>query len=146
MRYNCGMASGRADAAISVIDRLLPVVGEAERHLKAARNWGYLDLMGGGFIVDMIKHSRLQKAAREMEEANALMDELSRALSGAASQIDYRMRIEGFDVFADFFFDGIFADAYMTSKIESSLASARELRQRLVALRQSLENEQYIPR
>ena len=135
------MAGGRADNAILVLDRLLPIVSEAERQLASALNWGFLDIMGGGFIVDAVKHSRLRKAARAMEEANGLMDELSRALSGAGSQVDFRMQIGGFATFADFFFDGIFADAYMASKIESSLASVRELKMQLVALRQRLDSE-----
>ena len=133
------MAGERADDAILVLDRLLPVVSEAERRLASARNWGYIDIMGGGFIIDAVKHSKLQKASRMMEEANGLMDELSRTLSGEGSQVDYRMRIGGLDAFADFFFDGIFADAYMASKIENSLASVRELKMRLTSLRQSLE-------
>ena len=141
-----GMAGGRADDAILILDRLLPVVSEAERRLASARNWGFLDIMGGGFIVDAVKHSKLQKAARAMEEANGLMDELSRALSGAGSQVDFRMQIGGFATFADFFFDGIFADAYMTSKIENSLASVSELKMQLIALRQRLEAERFIPR
>lgn len=46
--------------------------------------------------------------------------------------------VGGFATFADFFFDGIFADGYMTSKIFSSLEEVRRLKSRLVELRAQL--------
>lgn len=37
--------------AVSIIDRLIPRVNDAERNLSSARNWGFLDVLGGGFII-----------------------------------------------------------------------------------------------
>lgn len=58
--------------ALNLIDRLIPLVEEAEGKLKSARNWSILDILGGGFIVDMIKHYKLNGAANLMNEANML--------------------------------------------------------------------------
>lgn len=41
--------------------------------------------------------------------------------------------------FADFFFDGVFVDAYMTSKIMNSLDEVQKLKERLYILKSKLE-------
>lgn len=53
--------------------------------------------------------------------------------------IFYFMHVGGFATFADFLFDGILADAYMSSKIFSSLEQVRMLRKRLYDLRDFLQ-------
>ena len=124
--------------ATAIVDRLLPLVDEAERKLKSARNWGVLDLLGGGFIVDMVKHYKLGGAANIMNEVTVLLQRLQQVLGSIALPVDYRMNVGGFATFADFFFDGVFADAYMTSKIFSSLDEVRRLKSRLLELRARL--------
>ena len=126
--------------AISIIDHLLPLVEEAERKLKSARNWSILDILGGGFIVDMIKHYKLNGAANLMNEVNMLMQRLQQVLGSVSISADYRMSIGGFATFADFLFDGVFADAYMASKIFSSLDEVWRLKEKLYALKNQLRN------
>ena len=121
--------------ALAIVDRLLPIVDEAERKLKSARNWSVLDMLGGGFIVDMVKNYKLNGAAGLMREADALLRRLQQVLGAISMPQDYRMSIGGFATFADFFFDGIFADACMASKIFSSLDEVRRLKERLLELR-----------
>jgi hypothetical protein len=126
--------------ANSIIDQLLPLVEEAERKLKSARNWSILDILGGGFIVDLIKHHKLNSAANLMNEANMLLQRLQQVLGSVSIPPDYRMTIGGFLTFADFLFDGIFADAYMASKIFSSLDEVRRLKEKLHILKNQLRN------
>lgn len=52
---------------------------------------------------------------------------------------DYRINVGGFLTFADFFFDGVFVDAYMASKIMSSLDEVQKLKNKLYALKSRLE-------
>ena len=47
--------------ALSIIDRLIPVVNDAERNLSSARNWGFLDVLG----VNTLELSRMVYTARE---------------------------------------------------------------------------------
>ena len=126
--------------ANSIIDQLWPLVEEAERKLKSARNWSIFDILGGGFIVDMIKHYKLNGAANLMNEANMLMQRLQQVLGSVSIPADYRMSIGGFATFADFLFDGVFADAYMASKIFSSLDEVRRLKEKLHILKNQLRN------
>ena len=47
----------QVNQALKLTDQLIATLDDAERQLSSARNWGFLDVLGGGFIVDLIKHS-----------------------------------------------------------------------------------------
>ena len=117
-----------------IINRLLPLIDEAEAKFKSARNWGVVDLLGGGLLVDLIKHSKLNSASNVMNEINYLLGQLQRELKDIYIPTDYRMQLGGFSTFADFFFDGTLADVYMESKIISSLEQVRTLKNRIIEL------------
>ena len=113
---------------------------EAERHLSSARNWSFLDVLGGGFIVDLIKHSKLGNASNVMNEVNYLMQRLQHVLGAINIPQDYTMNVSGFLTFADFFFDNAFMDAFMTSKILTSINQVRDLKNKLYTLKSRLED------
>ena len=133
------MPSAQVTQALDLVDRLIPLVDQAEQKLKSARTWSFFDMLGGGFIVDAVKHYKLNGAASLMNEANSLLQRLQEVLGSISIPADYRMNIGGFATFADFFFDGIFADAYMASKIFSSLEEVHRLQDRLYELRRRLQ-------
>lgn len=114
-----------------IIDRLMPLISEAERQFSSARNWGFLDMLGGGLITDIIKHTKLSRAAGCMNEINYLLRDLERELKDVKFTTDYSMNTGSFSTFADFLFDGILADTYMQSKIMNSLDQVRELHHRI---------------
>lgn len=125
--------------ALQTVERLIPLVEDAERNFKSARNWSFLDVLGGGFLTDLMKYHKLNKASDSMNEINYLMQELSDELGSLEIPGDYRMQLGGFLTFADFFFDGIFVDAYMASKIMNSLEEVQKLKSRLYVLKSKLE-------
>ena len=122
-----------------IIDQILPLIDEAEDKFKSARNWGFIDILGGGFLVDLIKHSKLGSASTIMNRINSLLQDLQRELKDIVIPTDFSMNTATFATFADFLFDGILADVYMQSKIMSSLDQVRELRNRLNFLRGKLK-------
>ena len=119
--------------AKNTIHQLLPLIDEAERKFKSARNWGFLDIFGGGLIVDLFKHSKLNSASNTMNEISYLLKTLQTQLDGLTIPTDYRMQF-GFSSFGDFLFDGAIFDIYMQSKIMSSLDQVRQLRSKLEQL------------
>lgn len=125
--------------ALNLTDQLITCLDEAERHLSSARNWGFLDVLGGGLLVDLIKHSKLNNAKYSMERVNYLMQELQRTLGNISVPNDYRMQIGGFATFADFFFDSGIVDVYMTAKIMGSLNEVRRLKDRCYDLKSKLQ-------
>lgn len=128
----------QVNRALKLTDQLIATLDDAERQLSSARNWGFLDVLGGGFIVDLIKHSKLGNAKVSMERVNYLLEELKRVLGGISMPDDYRMNVSGILTFADFFFDSGIVDVYMTAKIMSSLNEVRNLKNRCYELRNRL--------
>ena len=126
--------------AINLTDQLISELDQAERQLSSARNWGFLDVLGGGFIIDLIKHSKLNNAKISMDRVNYLLQELKRVLGGISMPGDYSMNVGGIATFADFFFDSGIVDVYMTAKIMSSLNEVRNLKNRCYELRSRLSN------
>ena len=124
--------------AINLTDQLISELDQAERQLSSARNWGFLDVLGGGFIIDLIKHSKLNNAKISMDRVNYLLQELKRVLGGISMPGDYSMNVGGIATFADFFFDSGIVDVYMTAKIMSSLNEVRNLKNRCYELRSRL--------
>lgn len=119
--------------AKNTIKQLLPLVDQAEQQFKSARNWGFLDIFGGGLLIDLFKHSKLSSASNTMNQIADLLRILQNQLQGLSIPTDYRMQF-GFSSFADFFFDGAIFDIYMQSKIINSLEQIRDLKTKLQIL------------
>lgn len=108
--------------AIEAGEQALASLKSAQEKLQSARNWGIADMLGGGFITDLFKHSKMDDAVTCMEDARKNLKIFQRELKDVKVPMDFRMEISGFLSFADFFFDGIVADYLVQSKI----ADARE--------------------
>jgi hypothetical protein len=125
-------------SAKNTIRQILPLVDEAERKFKSARNWGFLDIFGGGLIVDLFKHGKLNSANNTMNEISYHLQILQNQLDSLTIPTDYRMKF-GFSSFGDFLFDGAIFDIYMQSKIMSSLDQVRKLKNKLIQLHNMLD-------
>ena len=55
--------------AIEAGENALYSLRAAKEELRKAGNWGIADLLGGGFFVSLIKHSKMDEASRLMEQA-----------------------------------------------------------------------------
>ena len=55
--------------AIDAGERALSSLYVAQDKLNSARGWGIFDMFGGGFVSNLIKHSKLEDASKSMEEA-----------------------------------------------------------------------------
>ncbi|MCR5290467.1 MAG: hypothetical protein K6E51_10780 [Treponema sp.] len=133
------MADVQVSEALNLTNQILEHVTQAERSLSSARNWGFFDVLGGGFITDLIKHAKLNNARNSMDTVQYLLQRLQQVLGNIQIPADYRMQIGNFATFADFFFDGVFADVYMVSKIMQSLDEVRRLKNKLYELKARLE-------
>lgn len=106
--------------AIVAGEKALNSLYHAQDKLNSAKGWGLLDLLGGGFITGVVKHSRIDDASRCMEEAKYYLKAFQKELSDIDLSMDLRMEVGGFLSFADFFFDGFVADYLVQSKIEDA--------------------------
>lgn len=108
--------------AVAAGERALTSLRRAQEKLDSARNWGLFDLFGGGFVTDMIKHSRMNDASALMENARADLLVFQRELRDVYVPTEFRMEVSDFLTFADFFFDGVIADYLVQSKIADARA------------------------
>ena len=103
--------------AIAAGERALSSLRIAQRELNGARNWGMFDMLGGGFLSGMIKHSKISDASRRMERAKQDLLVFQSELRDVNIPLNMRMEVGSFLSFADFFFDGFVADYLVQSKI-----------------------------
>lgn len=124
--------------SIQIINQILAKLEIAIKKFTHARNWGFFDIFGGGFLTDLIKHSNLNAASYEMNEINNLLQKLRIELNNVVIPGDYSMNNFSFSTMADFFFDGLICDIYMQSKIMNSLNALKDLQEKLFELRNKL--------
>lgn len=125
------------DEAIASGERALVSLKEAQNKLNSARNWGIFDMLGGGLIADIIKHSKMNDASTYLEEAKRDLLVFQKELQDVQETIDLKVDVDGFLTFADFFFDGIIMDYVVQSKI----AEARRQIEQAIPLVEGLVND-----
>ena len=100
--------------------------------LDSAENWGTWDMLGGGFLADMAKHSKLDEAQDGAEELQLLLTRFHTELADVAVNPSFGpVNVDGFLRFADFFFDGFFADWSVQSRIHDSQNGIHEVWQQI---------------
>lgn len=108
--------------AVGAGARALVSLKAAREKLESARKWGIVDLLGGAFVTDVVKHSRMKEASACIETAKIDLQRFQKEVGNVDIPTDMRMEISNFLSFADFFFDGLVSDYLVQSKI----AEARE--------------------
>lgn len=98
---------------------------EMKQPLESAQGWGVWDILGGGFFSDLIKHSKIDDANKISYHAQQDLSRFLKELSDVNEFTDIKVNIGSFAAFADFFFDGLFADWFVQSKINESLSNVR---------------------
>jgi hypothetical protein len=100
--------------------RALQSLNDAKAELNRARNWGLLDLFGGGTITGLIKYSKMNNAQRYMEQARYDLSRFSKELNDVNMACNLNIDVGGFLSFADFFFDGVVADWLVQDRINEA--------------------------
>ena len=109
--------------AVEAGEDVLTHLEVASKSLNSAEGWGAWDLMGGGFFSDLAKHSHIDEAKVEVSKAQVKLSHFRSELADIKVISNLSIEISDFEKFADFFFDGLFADWHMQSKIKDSLES-----------------------
>lgn len=106
--------------AVAAGNNVLRALENVMSSLDSAKNWGVWDLLGGGLLADLAKHSHIDDAKAEVERVQSLLRRFNTELADVKLSADIAIDIGGFAKFADFFFDGLIADFFMQSKINDS--------------------------
>jgi hypothetical protein len=125
------------EEAVRAGERALDSLQEARKQLDSARAWGIYDLVGGGLISSMIKHSKIDNANQWMDQANRDLRRFAKELRDVDSedlQIDTGSLVSMLDIFCDNFF----SDILVQQKINDSRARIDVLADRIEAAVQAL--------
>jgi len=123
-------------AGNSVVDSLESVLSSLDR----ASGWGTWDILGGGLISDLEKHSNIDVAKYKIENTHQLLRDFNAELADVEIGSDLNIRIDGFSKFADFFFDGLFADLNMQEMIGHSQNKVRTVENQVLSVINDLKN------
>ena len=108
------------------IDRDDDALKAAKENLNSAKNWGLVDMFGGGFFTTMLKHSRIDQAKRNMEQAKYDLRNFSRELNDVNMACDLNIDTGDFLSFADYFFDGFVVDWMVQDRINTAKRQVEE--------------------
>ena len=103
--------------AIEAGQRALSSLRTAEENLNSAKNWG---------LVDMLKHSKMDQARQNMEQAKYDLRNFSRELNDVNMACNLKINTGDFLSFADYFFDGFVVDWMVQDRINNARHQVEE--------------------
>ena len=106
--------------AIAAGERAKRSLENALDALSSARNWGIYDMIGGGFISTLIKHSKMNSESEQIERAKADLVSFGRELDDIREYANVDLSTGDFWGFADWFFDGLLSDWIMQDRINEA--------------------------
>ena len=135
--------------AISAGNAALSTTQQVLTSLDSAEGWGTWDLFGGGLVANLAKHSHLDEAQGAIEQLQSQLRRFKTELADVTIQADMQVNVDGFLRFADYFFDGLFADWAVLDKINQSQSQVQNTKSqiasvlsRLDSMMRTLEQEQ----
>lgn len=120
MAYNTYNYEKERMEAIAAGERARNSLSNALSALDSARGWGIYDMLGGGFISTLIKHSKMDSASEYIEDAKADLMEFCDELDDIEEYSNIDLETGDFWGFADWFFDGLLADWMMQDRINEA--------------------------
>lgn len=118
--------------AVSAGQSALGTADSVLSELEDADGWNTWDIIGGGGIIThMAKHGHLDDAQEKVEQLQGKLRRFKTELADINIQADMQVNIDGFLRFADYFFDGLFADWAVGDKISESQSSVQEVKNQI---------------
>ena len=118
--------------AISVGRSALCTADDVLSELRDADNWNTWDLIGGdGIITQVAKHGHLDSAQNHILTLQNQLRRFRTELSDINIQANLQVNVDGFLRFADYFFDGIFADWTVGNRIQESQNSVYSVKRKI---------------
>lgn len=88
--------------------------------LNSASGWGIFDMVGGGLLATLVKHSHIDEAKRQVTAAENNLRRFHTELLDTPISAQLQIDTDGFMKFADFFMDGFLFDFFMQAKINTA--------------------------
>lgn len=108
--------------AVAAGQRALQSLRMAREELNHAKNWGIVDLVGGGLISSLAKRSKMNNAQNYMNQAKLDLRTFGDELDDVQDLQRLNIDTDDFLNFADWFFDGFVVDFMVQDKINKACA------------------------
>lgn len=95
--------------------------------LNSAGEWGAYDVVGGGLVAGIAKHSHLDNAQKKLWYMRENIEQFRTEISDVEIHADLLVSVDSFSQFADIVFDDIFSDFYMLDQIKNSISQVRHV-------------------
>ena len=130
--------------AISAGERARSIAEETLEGLQSAKNWGVVDLIGGGIMSDVIKYDKLKTVKDRTSALQMALRTFRTELADVSTRIEGPLQVEvgEFLHFADYFFDGIFTDWMVYDKIKVSKERAEQTYSQIQGILEQLRKMQ----
>lgn len=125
--------------AIKAGEKALDSLNEARAKLSSASSWGIFDILGGGGISSMIKHSKMRDAKYEMEKASKDLKHFYKELGDIKTGDEFDIVTDDFLTFADTFFDNFIFDILVQNRITESKRKIEEAIEKVENVLEKLE-------
>lgn len=120
------------EEAISAGRSARNLADEVLSELKSAKGWNTWDMFGGGGIIThMAKHEHLDTAQDLISDFQSVLRRFKTELADVRISANMQVSVDGFLRFADYFFDGLFADWAVGNKISNSISSVNHTKEQI---------------
>lgn len=122
------------DAGYTVLAKL----SAAERELSSAQGWGMYDIIGGGMVSSMIKHSHIDQAQGKLADFQRDLERFQKEVKDVRTMEPIELKLSAGISFMDIAFDNFITDFMVQSKIDTTLESVQMVIERIQAIQDEL--------
>ena len=122
--------------AIAVAEECLINLRKAHSKLVDAKDWGNLDMLGGGLFSSYKKHSKIDSAKKYINLANRSIEKLNLELKDVKKALEF----DGLLKFSDFGFDNFFVDFKVQRQIKDAKKKCLETINQVKLIKEDLES------
>ena len=120
----------------------LQALSDMGSDLSSAGSWGIWDVAGGGVMATFAKHGCLDDAQDSAYEARRALSRFRTELADVSEEQVPQVELGDFARFADYFFDGLFADLFVQSRIQDAQEQVEAVSRRVDGVLTRLREEQ----
>ena len=131
--YETDQAIQAGQAAHTQAQRVLSI-------LRSAEGWGIYDLLGGGLLSGLIKHSRMDEAERELDQLRYDLDRFNRELRDVRVRCDATTELSAFWRVTDIVWDNLFSDWTALSQISEAKEQVERTDARILDILRQLQS------
>lgn len=122
------------DAGYTVLAKL----SAAERELSSAQGWGMYDIIGGGMVSSMIKHSHIDQAQGKLADFQRDLERFQKEVKDVRTMEPIELELSTGISFMDIAFDNFITDFMVQSKINTTMESVQMVMEKIQAIQDEL--------